>query len=1680
MSYTDEELQALYGDVPTITPPPAVEDVPYKTLKQFANIIPQAGNKLFQSAVGLFGEAAGGTQSDVEAAGSVIPTFDVGPSTGLKDVVLNQVAPEIASWLVPYLGATKGVKALAGAGRGAEITAEAIGQGGANLISAVRSEDQAEPETSGLMGAASGALQAALPRWQRALPLAAVSALAYANNGNAMEAIGNFAGNMLPGAAKGLKAITEAPLPVAGHLDEVASAIKPYAPHAQYDLGSFSFMDEVPGTAAKGRIETPGPIPHFEETSLEALNKPKLQRQTQPEFQLEKTEAPSDLRLTEDNHFPREESNSLTAPIEQTRSGLNLTGQPRFNAPAGEQAEFPIIALQAERGLPPGAPNFTMALETPRFTEAIPELSGWRNAKVNEPAKLSLEDTKISASSTPEVPKVPYSPVETPAHPVGSTEEKIAELQARLDSIPKGKANSAAYKKRNALKADLTEQIKTLKEAAPSVDQPTLPSIMTKTGDFLEIQPKMDGPHILSTVWDEGDGTYFASKDDWKMGHAMIFVENAEHAAPEGSSAFLIQDKTGKIRVTTDRHEALEIAKISGQTAKVKGELHSHDLINPVAKMADLKPKPAAVLAEEVLKVNDTMAGVEAVLRQDLEKARITGGTELRIASRKLHDFLAATKPQEAAEQEASAASKAGTVDVDPKMAMTGKDSIARFRSRYSNEAGFVKPELANTLAIASIGGVAGLVAYQKTKGDVGASIASAVIVMGLGAYGLSRFKGFQETVGDAAKIDLSSTKSIPISAPAAKITQLAIDTAHTPAGLAVGSRAGVWPQAINLIEALTGVNQTAAFKSAKVKADGFVAARMEELAHTFDAIKSIKPTATFQAAEGRFLRGQLANPADVQNILNAGGAVTGEDFARMTSANKAAFPEKWMILDNPDSTNVHGPGVEVWRVSNATKAKLIQAQKDALRIHASTPDDLVYMSFPLKYREVADNIMTVYHDALPPGANKDRLIGTTGQYIARSHAVITDPKAYPTEPVIQNAMDRLGILKDKSFLLKTEAQLSPTPTHTTAVTWDGNTYFMKPTDAMDFKYLHSPESLRGEVRDYIKEIRQRAQLKGLGAIDPDSEQFTSSLFTGRKELDEVTQALLGTHKLPSEMYQSTLNKIIPAGQAASFMKDAVRALDPLTGLKSALNDTEYNQAIEIARKAMAGGDVAAKNKYNELLSYTKSAKNDRYGLTSDMFVSRGLNERMSGFDGSPFSFLDNPIGQGLHNFNSFFKTTHLALSPASIARQFVQSPLMMAMGGVRDIGSIVNGFNGYMNRSSGVGKWMNEWGVFSASAKHGDFNHTLQEVLSGEMDRTIWGSVKRGVSHMHGMFTAADDITRASVFMAEAKRAAKDFGVPLDSFDPRVAARAQAFMLRRAMDFSNLPEYVKIGREIPFVNIFLAYTHEIARVAFNTAVDASKGDLQAGATLGGLAALPFMAQKLAEDSLSPTDKKAWQTAQNLAPAYSRPRFKLPIGRNPDGSFNYFDITSILPFSDYQMMARAAVKGDIESLALVNPAMGLDNSPVFNVIGPQVAGRDFHTQREFRDMGDRVKNAAKQLLPGLTPGIGTEYVKDVPEALGGELGITNLKNARTNTSIGAWLRNTTGIDYTQISPDIATRNAVAAAKGDIATERQYLKDVLMQQGISEDAKKRATDRFINSVQHIVGNLQARLQLQPTQ
>ncbi len=1011
------------------------------------------------------------------------------------------------------------------------------------------------------------------------------------------------------------------------------------------------------------------------------------------------------------------------------------------------------------------------------------------------------------------------------------------------------------------------------------------------------------------------------------------------------------------------------------------------------------------------------------------------------------------------------------------------EDIPNKLRPLQSEVAGKTNQEMLNNLAVVGTAGLVGAIAYHEFKGDVGSTIAAGIITAGLGFAGIHAFKNFKgriEVPPDAPNLAGAKVK-VSGQTLTQKFDKFAKDTMRTPAGEAVGGRGGLWPNAVHLAESLTGMNGVESLRTAKIHADGFVAAKMEDLTKALNEarpyIKDLSPG--FQAAEGQFLRGQLADAKVVQDILDTGKSFKSGEIPKDQLKN---YPEKWITLDDPNLSNTKGDGAQVWHVTNATKDALVQAQKDALDLFAKTPADQAYKAFPLKYRDIADSLIQMIHDGLPEGsAERNRLMGTTGQYMTRSHAVITDPKVYPTEQAINLAMNRLGFIQRGEFLSK-NAALAPSATHTIPVVHNGNTFHLTPSAANDFQFLHSPESLRGEVRDYIKEIKTNAELKKIGAMPSDSEQFMSSLFTGRKELDAVTQALLETKTVPLEMMNDTLAKLLPAAQASHFLKDAVQMTDKATGLKISLSNIEYNKALQNERFIIENSHSTpqeladARFKYNELRSYSRMPENSKFGLASDSFVSRSLKQQMKGFDGTPFAMLDNPIGKGLRAFNSFFKTTHLALAPASVARQFFQSPIMMMMGNVRDVGMIKTAYEGYFNRTSGYGKWMTEHGIFSSSQAKHDFSHTLDAVLSGDADKTIWQKIKGGARKLQEVFSFPDDIVRASAFMNEAKRVSEKMGIPLSDMHPDVAKAALEFTERRVVNFANLPNYVKIGREIPGVNIFLAYTHEILRVTKNMAIDAAKGDLQAGATLAGIATLPFVGMKMAEESLSSVDRAAWEQAKAVAPDYSRSRFKVPISRNKDGTFTYWDFTSILPHNDYLQMARSVVNKDAEGFAAVNPFVGTEKSPAMNLLVPQITGKDTHTQREFRGAGDRVMNAAQQLLPGWTPGVGREWQKSMSEALGGQLGLENIKTGREDSSIGTLLRNLTGTDITQVNPSLAVANYVKSASHQRSNAYQYMMDTIKMKGISEEGKQRAANQYVEAVKQIVLDLDSKLSL----
>lgn len=1721
MPYTDEELQAIYGGLGSDTSTPTSSDVPWKTTKEIANIIPNIGNRIANSVTSIAAQInpdyAQPEYHDILK--DPLPTFDVGPNRDWKDVALNNVVPEIGAWLVPYTGIAKVARGAMGAGLGAQILSEGLAQGGANYFSAVREPQgtQESPLDSGIMGTASGVVQAALPRWQRALPLAAISALTYAKTGNATEAIGNFVGNMLPGASKAaVESITTAKPPAVNPFDGIADAMRPIgggseemvarhsvpipgAPiESPFQGGQFSFMDEV-----HGNFPPEAPTPAAEPLRLQGPQQMDLP------LQFEKPPTPP---ATTADELPYKGMTPIEEPAPNLpdTSGLHLEGKP----PIYQQQEFPIVKLQSEGTLDPHAPGFQL-LDTPATKTPVPKdlpLFDWRVNKVNEKGPLLLENAKPAEPAAPQVSSPSVEPPKPTAPEPVSTGKKDNNT---FDFQTEDGTTHTIQIKRAGRKGFLAD-VKSgdgdwVRDAVPGGNRTKAQTVeMAKAylEDKFTRTPEQIPPNQLAHaiaaehgIVYQGESNGLHAFKDPDTGGNFSIPQEALHTDEVGSKLYDLRESfyTDEPGIKFGEHTDEDIEKAI-QNAMAEARTPRKTISEPITPEStptgESKPSPKDIINNEKAQDHDDMAGVETQLRAAVDLARAKNDTlGTRIALRKLNEFLDVTKPEAQEAARAQIAEKYGKADVETgtKMPTQAKDSIRRFRSRYSNESGAVSPE---TLAVLAVAGVGGLVAYTRTKGDIGSTLAAATVIAGLGFLGARGLRDLRALVGPEVK---ATKVPVPNEKIVEKIAQLAKDTARTPGGFAVFGRGGFTAQAVRMAEGLTGWSGSPAFRDAAIRSEGFIADQLNQLSDALQAARPYRPTPGFSEASARYIRGQLVDKPTVEAAIKSGGGVDAANWQKLDAAARKAFPEKWMVVDNPDITNTTGPGVTVWHVSNATKSKLVQMQKDALNSLASAKEDKEFMPFVLKSRETMDTLMQVIHGAVPPGATLDKIMGTMGQYATRSHSLLTDPKFYPSEVEISNAMDRLATLKENRFLDKYATSTS-TP-GSVPITYKGTTHFVSPAAADEWKNLHTPEALRSLVSQYIQEIKQIGAGKSSGLISKDTSQLGTSLFARRQELDEVTQALLGTHTDPKELIQQTINKLVPTARSAHFMQDVIQMKDGRTGLQMGYRtETEYNKAINaikdqirISTDARVTRDLTTR--LQELSSYIPvSGQNPRMGIFQGSYVSRIAHDQLAGFT-NPFGLLDNAIGRGMGEFSSRLKEFHTILNPITHIRNIVQIPMFLAMAGAADSPAVwKTAWESMQNPLSSVGRRLTLNGVFEGNYVKGEFNHTLEDLLSGNADKTIFerffsktsdagssilGMIKNGEvrAAFHKAYSMPDNFVRAASYLAAEVRAAKKYGVSVDAADPRVMAEARDFMSRRTMDFANVPQWVKTGRQVPFVSMFLSYAHEVARIGANMAHDTLKGDLKAGATLGGLAALPFLAQTQAENQLSPEDLKAWNLAQRTVPDYSRPRFKLPISRNKDGSFNYFDITPLMPFSDYQMMVKSALNKDMGGVVTTNPFVGLDKTPLLQIAGEQIAGKDFHTQRNYRNIWDRGAGIAQEILPPMTPGLGYEYKKDAPEALGGNLGVTNLRTGRTNTIEGALTRNLLGVDYTQINPGVAVKSAVADAKQEMADERAYFRDVVVSTA-SPDAKKRAEARYVEAIQHITQRLQAKLQLIP--
>lgn len=1739
MPYSEEDLLSIYGhqspvSFSSVEPESQIEEDPEisgRRFKQFGNILPKMVNTTAAGLVGLGNLIQGEKSEDyLKDADSLLPTFNTGPSKSWVDVGLDTVAPEIAAWMIPYLGASKVGTALGTAGkltRGAAILNEGLATGFANLTTGSAhgiSEDN-NPLESGALGGVTGALQAALPRGPRALALGAVSGAYGAATGKWGEAGANFVGGLLPGAlGHEAKSIT------APHLNpDIHAPLNEYVPQTG---NQFSFMDDVAQGAHPGVREGGTITPQYQEGPLDDLLGYKLDRSPrQREFGFEPDAGRSDMEIHENWVNEPNEPEMFHEP-----TGLELHDPNRLPEPTGQQ-EFPLIKLQSENSLDFNAldreaENRLLGLTQPP-KEVLPNRQfhlPLEHDPIRANERLLLEDTKPPANldlapAKPD-PIVPTPKPETPvvsennwklkdpsvkltkseqewfdwAHSgakdiidepswrqdnpdwdthTGQLEDIKYRLQEQAYAVAETDATHGQLKGRTRVLDSLNNKLEKSGFFKPETHVPyssvvtppvVKPKILNAVGEPFQHPLRQEGSHITSTAVRDNDTGEVIVGSGWNDKHKVIKAEQADfHSNPDtlpftarfdepgvaGSVEHGFVDDAGNFK---NRKDALEIAKRSGQTTKESGDLHSQDLLEATGV------KPAKTVDQHI---SD----------EHLEDAKILQ------ESRKMEEKISQLQ------EDAKFALESGDTDTAASLGRV----IKGMRQKYGRETALaINPALQAVIA----GGIGGLITYQKTKGDVGQSVAVAIAVMGLGTIGIKAFEHLRATKGPEVK--LPGVK-IPDENLGSKLKQFAYETKRTKAGLAVGGRGGITSNALLAGDSFFGLNKLEAFKDANVKSDGFIADILNQQVNSLREVAKVKPSAGFAEASGKYLRGQLSNPAEVQNLLNSGGVIAGEGgaWSKLSNTEKGKYPERWLQLDDATNTNTKGDGVTVWHVTNKVKTQLLKNEHDALMRMASTPEDQAFAKYAVESRNNFDTLMSVVHEASGP-KEFARIAGTMGQYVTRSHALLSDPKYYPEEKIIQMAMAKLGLNKSANFILNNQADVA-TP-GVIKRTWGGSDFYVTPDKAEMFDNLYTPESLRSVVTQRIKDIKEIGAQAKAGLFKHDEAQFTNSLFSGRKKLDEMTRVLLGEHTAPHEMIRDTMNKLIPAARSAHIMLDLTKAADPVTGLPGRFtSEIEYNKAINRAKDLLKRTtdpqtQRVIQNQLNELTSYIPVGDSTpRMGLFQGSYVSRGVHGQLDEMM-NPLGAFEDVLGTGLRTFNNIFKETHLVANPVTQIRNAVQVPMMLVMGrAAHDFNAMKTAHNIIFggDNTSEVARWAIQNGVTAGNAVQGELNFGLKELLDGTADKTLGRLLARHTTEksgfkailggeiragLHLLYAKPDDFVRTATFIAAARRQAKKLGIPEDvmHLDKGVTDYARLFMQRRAMDYANVPQWVKAGRQIPLLSPFLTYSHEIVRITKNMAIDAAKGDLVSGAGLAALTAFPFLAQQMAEDSLSPEDRKAWDRGQAAAQDYSRPRFKLPGSRNSDGSMNYYDITQLMPFGDYLMMGRAAAKGDLSSVVAANPLAGLDKSPLLNIIASQVTGEDQRTHRDFKDGWDRTKNILAEITPPLTPGVGYEYEKTFPESMGGRLGVTNLKNGRTATIKGALLRNILGVDESQVNPDIAVSNMVKSAQHDIANERQYLRDVMMSKGLSEDARQRAVRRYEESVYHITNQLQARL------
>jgi hypothetical protein len=1028
-------------------------------------------------------------------------------------------------------------------------------------------------------------------------------------------------------------------------------------------------------------------------------------------------------------------------------------------------------------------------------------------------------------------------------------------------------------------------------------------------------------------------------------------------------------------------------------------------------------------------------------------------------------------------------------------------------KASKQGQQGFVDPRIAIPIA-STLGGAA--YGFGSSGGDIGDTAFWAAVGAGGGVISSTLLNSFIQPLTAAQK---AHVKTLPLKEQLKVMNEMSW---KDQAGRALHGEKLPSSGILNWLETQTGKHVPAFVKSYFTQARGAAA----EWIQTADALLTrvgrdyVVPAPIADIAR-KYIKGQLIDAQDLQAV----GALSEAQWKNMKG---------------------HGD-LPTWQFNNQTykltpqaSQKLRQVMEDKLK-HQLGDKYQDYGKLIVGLRNSLDGLQELLASGL--GKNTAQMIrNSQGEYVTQTYSLWQHPDFFPSAPGIQIAakaeVDKIMAYDIKRMLEKgqgrnpvyrqamTEAEYQDVlntgkrdeiirlqnfePVQITGRTDDfgneiaqaGKYYVAKNVKYGDTVYTPFDDLMAKTDTDIIamrmsQEAREAKASMKQRTSNPHAEAINTivdpSLLSKRKDMTkEYKEHVLGEITDPVEMLLQSMNRLVPSSVASKYI-DSVNSLTLPNGLKASYATKQDWIAERDALKkqlslASDPKDVSTlKSKLEEMNTYQLMDDTDlQVGVLKDAMVSRYVHNQLKGYS-NPWGIWNTQVGESLQNINRVVKTLQTPYSPLTQIRNAITSPMFMAIGKATPQAAF-EAAAAIKSRGDTYRELLRN-GILTADEVTNELRRNVDTIAAGKYESELMKKVKKPFRNFHEFvldkYAYPDRLVRASVYLQAKKRFANEMGKSLDDAD--VMKEAVAFTDRYTMNYDNISPLVRNLRRTPFVNMYISYAAETARIGKNLLEDAiGKGPYQKGvpsvhalSILGALAAGPEVLQRMSEASLPSDERKEWNQTQALSPDYSRTRFKIVLGKDKKGNFKYLDFTPLVISDNFNQMIRGMLSGDMKAVGATNPVIGWEDTPAFNIIAEQIAGKNLRNQREFRgpqEFQDRVIAIADNIAPNLTPGIGYEWNK----LFGNQRpGITNLKTGREETIEGTILRYTFGTNLTSVNSQAVFKGAMAKYKNELSVQKQYLNDIL-KTTLPKDVKERELIKYRQAVQMITADLVRKL------